>query len=138
MGGRWERRGYTLVGLKMVQPSRDLAEKHYADLKERPFYNGLCEYMSSSGAVVAMVWQGKDVITTSRQMIGATDPHKSAPGTVRGDLALDIGRNVIHGSDGAEGAEAEIKLWFTKEELCHRDDSYNFYLYDMSRTNRFK
>ena len=101
--GRWEKRGYTLVGIKVLQPDAKLAGAHYADLSARPFFKDLVHYMSSSGPVVAMVWQGKDVIKVSRDMIGMTNPLTSAPGTIRGDLAVNIGRNVIHGSDGVEG-----------------------------------
>eukprot|EP00300_Choanocystis_sp_HF-7_P037528 c53700_g1_i1.p1 GENE.c53700_g1_i1~~c53700_g1_i1.p1 ORF type:complete len:231 (-),score=47.33 c53700_g1_i1:19-678(-) len=117
--GRWERRGYKLVALKMIEPSKTLVSAHYADLKERPFYGDLVNYMSSSGPVVAMVWEGKNVIKTSRDMIGATDPLKSACGTVRGDLAIAVSRNSIHGSDGVEGATSEIPLWFTPAEVSN-------------------
>lgn len=116
---RWEKRGFKLVAMKMIEPSRTLVADHYADLKERPFYADLVSYMSTSGPVVAMVWEGKDVIRTSRVMIGATDPLKSAPGTVRADLAISVDRNAIHGSDGVEGAASEIPLWFTPSEVSN-------------------
>ncbi|MFS7996372.1 putative nucleoside-diphosphate kinase [Helianthus anomalus] len=87
------------------------AEKHYADLSSKPFFNGLLDYIVS-GPVVAMVWEGKNVVTTGRKSIGATNPTDSAPGTIRGDFAIDIGRNVIHGSDAVESARKEIGLWF--------------------------
>lgn len=116
--GRFERKGYQLVALKQIQVSKEHAEKHYIDLKDKPFYNGLCEYLAS-GPVVAMVWKGKDVVKGGRTLIGATNPAQSAPGTIRGDFALDVGRNIIHGSDSVESAEKEIALWFTAQELAN-------------------
>ncbi|XP_057966844.1 nucleoside diphosphate kinase 3-like isoform X1 [Malania oleifera] len=113
---RFERKGFKLVGIKVVVPSKDFAQKHYHDLKDRPFFSGLCDFLSS-GPVVAMVWEGEGVIKYGRKLIGATDPQKSEPGTIRGDLAVVVGRNIIHGSDGPETAKDEIKLWFKPEEL---------------------
>lgn len=113
---RFERKGYKLVGIKVVIPTKQFAQQHYHDLKERPFFNGLCEFLSS-GPVIAMVWEGQGVITYGRKLIGATDPQKSEPGTIRGDLAVVVGRNIIHGSDGPETAKDEINLWFKPEEL---------------------
>ncbi|KAJ1672884.1 nucleoside diphosphate kinase Ndk1, partial [Spiromyces aspiralis] len=113
---RFERRGYKLVGLKLLVPPRDLVSQHYADLSSKPFYNGLVDYMSNGKApVVGMVWEGPDVIKQGRRMLGATNPLDSAPGTIRGDFCLSIGRNIIHGSDSAEAAEKEITLWFGGE-----------------------
>merc|ERR1712118_398808 len=86
-------------------------EEHYADLSSKGFFAGLVEYMGS-GPVCAMVWQGKGVVKTGRKMLGATNPADSAPGTIRGDFCVDIGRNVCHGSDSVESAEKEIELWF--------------------------
>uniref|UniRef100_G3MP76 Nucleoside diphosphate kinase n=1 Tax=Amblyomma maculatum TaxID=34609 RepID=G3MP76_AMBMU len=108
---RFERKGFKLVAIKLVVPSNDFAQKHYHDLKERPFFNGLCDFLSS-GPVLAMVWEGEGVIKYGRKLIGATDPQKSEPGTIRGDLAVVVGRNIIHGSDGPETAKDEIALWF--------------------------
>ncbi|KAL4651388.1 nucleoside diphosphate kinase 3-like [Castanea sativa] len=113
---RFERKGFKLVAVKIVIPSKDFAQKHYHDLKERPFFNGLCDFLSS-GPVLAMVWEGEGVIKYGRKLIGATDPQKSEPGTIRGDLAVVVGRNIIHGSDGPETAKDEINLWFKPEEL---------------------
>ncbi|KAK4349700.1 hypothetical protein RND71_032455 [Anisodus tanguticus] len=113
---RFERKGFKLVAIKIVVPSKDFAGRHYHDLKERPFFSGLCDFLSS-GPVVAMVWEGEGVIRYGRKLIGATDPQKSVPGTIRGDLAVLVGRNIIHGSDGPETAKDEIKLWFKQEEL---------------------
>jgi len=95
----------------MVTPSKDLAKQHYAEHDGKPFFNGLVDFITS-GPVVGMVWQGKSVIATGRTMIGVTDPLKSAPGTIRGDFGIEVGRNIIHGSDSQESAEREIKLWF--------------------------
>ncbi|GHP03955.1 nucleoside diphosphate kinase [Pycnococcus provasolii] len=128
--GRWERRGFTLVACKLVKPSYELVRQHYNYMSERPFYDGLCEHMSESGPVLAMVWQGRDVIKTSRLMIGATNPLTAAPGTVRGDLAVHVGRNVVHASDGVIGAATEIQLWFRDEEIAQMDSAKNPWLYD--------
>jgi nucleoside-diphosphate kinase len=114
--GRFERKGFKLVGLKQLTPSRELAENHYGVHRERPFFAGLVDFITS-GPVVAMVWEGDGVILAARLMIGATKPLEAAPGTIRGDLAINIGRNVIHGSDGAETAAQEIALWFAAHEL---------------------
>ena len=114
--GRFERKGFKLVGLKQLVPSRALAEQHYGVHKDRPFFSGLVEFITS-GPVVAMVWEGDGVIASARKLIGATKPLESEPGTIRGDLAINIGRNVIHGSDARETAEFEIALWFASSEL---------------------
>jgi nucleoside-diphosphate kinase len=114
--GRFERKGFTLVGLKLLHPSRELAESHYAVHKERPFFAGLVEFITS-GPVVAMVWEGDGVVAAARNIIGATNPLTSPPGTIRGDLGINIGRNLIHGSDAIDTANSEIALWFKPEEL---------------------
>ncbi|KAG1449892.1 hypothetical protein G6F56_008511 [Rhizopus delemar] len=111
---RFEERGYKLVGLKAMVPPRELAEKHYEDLSSRPFFAGLVNYMTSGTPVIAMVWEGKDVVKQGRAMIGATNPLESAPGTIRGQYCISVGRNIIHGSDSFESAEKEIGLWFGK------------------------
>ncbi|ETW85541.1 hypothetical protein HETIRDRAFT_470594 [Heterobasidion irregulare TC 32-1] len=108
---RFEQRGFKLVALKLVHATPEHLEKHYADLKGKAFFPGLIKYMAS-GPVVAMVWQGLDAVKTGRVMLGATNPLASAPGTIRGDFALAVGRNICHGSDAVESAEHEIKLWF--------------------------
>ncbi|KAJ4828902.1 Nucleoside diphosphate kinase III, chloroplastic/mitochondrial [Turnera subulata] len=125
---RFERKGFKLVAIKIVVPSKDFAQKHYHDLKERPFFNGLCNFLSS-GPVVAMVWEGEGVIRYGRKLIGATDPQKSEPGTIRGDLAVVVGRNIIHGSDGPETAKDEIKLWFKPEELVNYTSNSEKWIY---------
>ncbi|EJD51943.1 nucleoside diphosphate kinase [Auricularia subglabra TFB-10046 SS5] len=108
---RFEQRGFKLIALKLVQATTEHLELHYADLKGKPFFPGLIKYMAS-GPVVAMVWEGLDAVKTGRTMLGATNPLASAPGTIRGDYALAVGRNICHGSDAVESAEKEIKLWF--------------------------
>lgn len=113
---RFENRGLRLVGLKMLVPSRATAEAHYAVHREKPFYNELVEFVTS-GPVIAMVWEGNDVIRIARQMIGATKPLDALPGTIRGDFTADMMSNLIHGSDAPETAEAEIALWFREGEL---------------------
>ncbi|KAL4853430.1 ABC transporter G family member 7 [Chlorella vulgaris] len=114
---RFEQRGYKLVGIKVLVPSRELASKHYAEHDGKPFFPKLVDFLSS-GAVVACVFEGKDVVKTGRTMIGATNPLASAPGTLRADFAVDMGRNIIHGSDSVESAMREIALWFNADELA--------------------
>ncbi len=92
---RFEKKGYQLVAMKFVHISIEHAQKHYIDLKDKPFYQGLCEY-AASGPMVAMVWEGKDVVKGGRNLIGATNPAVSAPGTIRGDLCIDVGRFEYH------------------------------------------
>jgi nucleoside-diphosphate kinase len=114
--GRFENRGFKLVGIKLVTPSEALLRTHYSDLQEKPFFPSLLSYMLS-GPILATVWEGKDVVKQGRVILGATNPLQSAPGTIRGDFAIDMGRNVCHGSDSVESANKEIDLWFKKEEL---------------------
>ncbi|KAI9292250.1 NDK-domain-containing protein [Neoconidiobolus thromboides FSU 785] len=110
---RFEKRGYKLVALKVTVPSKELANQHYADLSSKPFFNGLVDYMTNGKApVVAMVWEGLDVIKQGRAMIGATNPLAANAGTIRGDHCISVGRNIIHGSDSYESASKEIQLWF--------------------------
>ncbi|GAB1314226.1 nucleoside diphosphate kinase Ndk1 [Madurella fahalii] len=113
---RFEARGFKLVALKLVSPGQAHLEKHYEDLKDKPFFAGLVSYMNS-GPITAMVWEGIDAVKTGRAMLGATNPLASAPGTIRGDFSLAVGRNVCHGSDSVENAKKEIALWFKPEEL---------------------
>ncbi len=126
---RLESRGFQLVGLKLMQVSKDLAEAHYDEHKERPFFAGLVEFITS-GPVVAMVWEGKGVVAAARKMIGKTNPLDSEPGTIRGDFGIDIGRNIIHGSDGVETATREIDLWFKPEELTSWSPATTAWLYE--------
>ncbi|OCT58421.1 hypothetical protein XELAEV_18002359mg [Xenopus laevis] len=113
---RFEQKGFRLVAMKFLQASQDLLRQHYIDLKDRPFYPGLVEYMNS-GPVLAMVWEGLNVVKTGRVMLGETNPADSKPGTIRGDLCIQVGRNIIHGSDSVDSANKEIALWFKDEEL---------------------
>ena len=115
--GRFEKKGFKLVALKQLIPSKELAQNHYGVHSERPFFNDLVDFISS-GPVIAMVWEGEGVILSARKLIGATKPLDAEPGTIRGDLAVDIGRNIIHGSDGEQTAKFEINLWFNQKELC--------------------
>ncbi|KAI9011298.1 nucleoside diphosphate kinase [Gaertneriomyces semiglobifer] len=115
---RFESRGYKLLALKALQPSREHLEQHYGDLKTKPFFPKLVDYMLS-GPVVGMVWAGKEVVKTGRVMLGATNPLASAPGTIRGDYAIDVGKNICHGSDSVESAEKEIGLWFPEGVLSY-------------------
>ncbi|KAL4565423.1 hypothetical protein LXL04_029517 [Taraxacum kok-saghyz] len=128
---RFERKGFKLVAIKLVVPSKAFARKHYHDLKDRPFFNGLCNFLSS-GPVLAMVWEGEGVIKYGRKLIGATDPFKSEPGTIRGDLAIVVGRNIIHGSDGPETAKNEINLWFKPEELTNYTSNQEKWVYGVN------
>ena len=113
---RFERRGYRLVGLKMITPSLEMAQNHYADLNKKPFFKPLTEYFSS-GPIVCMCWEGKDVIKQGRRMLGETNPLASPTGSIRGDYCIELGRNIIHGSDSPEAAEHELGMWFGKGEL---------------------
>ena len=108
---RFERRGLKIVGMKFVHVSQELAEKHYAVHKGRPFYDSLISYITS-GPVVAMVLEGTNAISVARNTMGATNPADAAPGTIRADFGIEIGRNLVHGSDGPETAAFEIGLWF--------------------------
>ena len=108
---RFEAKGFKLVALKMTSPSEDHLKKHYADLATKKFFPGLIKYMMM-GPVVCMVWEGAGVVKTGRKMLGATNPADSEPGTIRGDLCIDVGRNICHGSDSVEAAQQEIALWF--------------------------
>jgi len=113
---RFERRGLELRAMKLMRISRGLAERHYAEHREKPFFGELVDFITS-GPVVAMVWEGNEAISVARTMMGATDPVKAAPGTIRGDFATVMAQNVVHGSDGPESAEREIGLFFTAGEL---------------------
>lgn len=126
---RFETKGFTLVGLKLLNVSRELAESHYAVHRERPFFAGLVDFITS-GPVVAMVWEGDGVVASARQIIGATNPLTANPGTIRGDFGVSIGRNLIHGSDAIETAQSEIALWFKPEELAAWSPTITPWLYE--------
>ncbi|MCD6330847.1 MAG: nucleoside-diphosphate kinase [Thermoplasmata archaeon] len=113
---RFEESGLKIVAMKFLKVSQEMAEKHYEVHKGKPFYESLIKYITS-GPVVAMVIEGQNAIERVRKMVGATDPQKAMPGTIRGDFCQHIGRNVIHASDAKETAEKEISLWFSDDEI---------------------
>lgn len=114
--GRFEERGLKLVGLKLVQVDRPLAERHYAVHRGKPFFEGLLDFITS-GPLVALALDGPNAIAVVRSMVGATRPHEAAAGTIRGDLAVETAQNLVHASDGPETAGAELALWFKPGEL---------------------
>merc|ERR1712012_358289 len=126
---RFEAKGFKLVAMKMMHASEDLLKQHYADLSSKPFFPGLVKYMSS-GPVVPMVWEGLNVVKTGRVMLGATNPADSAPGTIRGDFCIQVGRNICHGSDAVDSAAKEIALWFKDEELVKWDPNGMTWVYE--------
>ncbi|KAI1182803.1 nucleoside diphosphate kinase [Nemania serpens] len=126
---RFENRGYKLVAIKLVTPGKAHLEEHYSDLKDKPFFAGLVEYMNS-GPICAMVWEGRDAVKTGRTLLGATNPLASAPGTIRGDFAIDVGRNVCHGSDSVESAKKEIALWFKEGEVVSWKSAQASWIYE--------
>jgi len=113
---RFEQKGLRLAGLKLVKASRDLAEKHYAVHKGKPFYESLLQFLTA-GPTVAMVWEGREAVAIARTLIGPTDGAKAAPATIRGDFGISVQNNLVHGSDSPENAAAEVALWFRPEEL---------------------
>ncbi|XP_029945858.1 nucleoside diphosphate kinase A-like [Salarias fasciatus] len=117
---RFEQRGFKLVGIKMLQVSKDLLSEHYCELRAKPFYPDVQAYMTS-GPVIAMVWEGDNVVQTSRSMVGPTDPTQAQSGTIRGDFSIHVSRNVVHASDSLEGAQREIQLWFEGKDLLDWD-----------------
>jgi nucleoside-diphosphate kinase len=126
---RFEAKGFTLVGLKMMQVSRELAEKHYEVHQGKPFFPGLINFITSA-PVIAMVWEGENVVTAARNLIGATNPTTANTGSIRGDFGVSIGRNLIHGSDAIETAKTEIALWFKDEELVDWEPIRQSWLYE--------
>jgi nucleoside-diphosphate kinase len=127
---RFETKGFKLVAMKLCTPGKEHFEKHYADLASKPFFNGLVEY-AASGPVVAMIWEGDNAVLTGRKMLGATKPADSEPGTIRGDFCIDVGRNIIHGSDSLVSAGKEIFLWFPMGTgICNYDNHSHDWLYE--------
>jgi len=118
---RFERKGFKLAALKFLHASQELLELHYEEHKGRPFFPALLEYMGS-GPVLAMVWEGKGVVKGGRSLLGATNPTEAAPGSIRGDLAMETGRNLCHASDSDVSARREIKLWFSEELVMWEAD----------------
>ncbi|SDF67250.1 nucleoside-diphosphate kinase [Halorientalis regularis] len=129
--GRLEERGLKLAGAKFMQIDEELAHEHYGEHEDEPFFDGLVEFITS-GPVMAMVWEGADATRQVRQMMGTTDPAEAQPGTIRGDLGLDLGQNVIHGSDHEDpGAnEREIDLFFDEDELVDWEKSDAEWVYE--------
>ena len=119
---RLEQRGLKLVGLKLIQVDDALARKHYGEHVDRPFFRGLVDFITSA-PVVAMVWESNDAVEAVRNTMGQTNPTTSPPGTIRGDLGLDIGRNLVHGSDSLESAQREVALFFDDGELLDYERS---------------
>ena len=117
---RLEARGLRIVAMKMIQVSRDMALKHYGVHQGKPFFEGLVEFITS-GPVIAMVLEGRSAVEMVRSTMGVTDPLNAQPGTIRGDLAVDIGRNLVHGSDSPETAAQEIALFFSPGEILSYD-----------------
>lgn len=115
---RFERKGMKLVNAKLMNVSRELAEKHYDELKDKPFFGELVDFITS-GPVFAMIWEGNNVIVTARHLMGKTNPIDAAPGSIRADYALSVGMNIIHGSDSLENAKREIDLWFNGEAVSY-------------------
>jgi nucleoside-diphosphate kinase len=113
---RFEQKGLRLAALKLVQASQELAEKHYAVHKGKPFYEPLLRFLTS-GPTVAMVWEGREAVAVARTLMGPTDGTKALPATIRGDFAISVQNNLVHGSDSPENAALEIALWFRPEEL---------------------
>ncbi len=126
---RLENKGLKLVAMKMIYIDSELAARHYGEHKGKPFYDGLIKFITSSPAV-AMVWEGDDAVEMVRVLIGATDPRKAAPGTMRGDLAVFMGKNIVHGSDSLESAEREINLFFSENEIFSYEKPVEESLYD--------
>jgi nucleoside-diphosphate kinase len=127
---KFEQRGFKLVAAKLCQPGKKMFEKHYADLKKKPFFKDLVVY-AASGPVYCMVWEGDNVVLTGRKLLGATKPKDSNPGTIRGNLCIDVGRNICHGSDSVESANKEIALWFKPEELPSWDSHSYSWTYEV-------
>ncbi|GEL76155.1 nucleoside-diphosphate kinase [Tenuibacillus multivorans] len=125
---RFESKGFKLAGAKLMQISQELAEEHYGEHKDKPFFGELTDFITS-GPVFAMVWEGENVIATARKMMGATNPAESDIGTIRGDYGLTVGKNVIHGSDSPESAEREIGLFFNEGDLISYNKDQDQWIY---------
>jgi nucleoside-diphosphate kinase len=128
---RFEQKGLTFVGMKLMSVSEDLAKKHYAEHEGKPFFDGLIQFVTSSPVLVLAI-RGVNAIAVCRTLIGATNGQKAEPGTIRGDFGMSGGVNLVHGSDSPESAERELALWFDKSELCEVDKTLNRWVYDPS------
>ena len=126
---RLEEKGFKLVGMKFMLVSNELAKKHYGEHEGKPFFNGLVSFITS-GPIVAMVWEGKDAVASIRKIMGKTNPLEAEIGTVRGDFAIDIGRNVVHGSDSVESSKREIGLFFKENEIVSWNPEIHKWVYE--------
>ena len=126
---RFERRGLRIVGMKLLQIDKTLAQRHYAIHEGKPFYEPLIRYITSS-PVVVMVLEGNDAIEVVRRTMGATNPTEAAPGTIRADFGLEIGRNLVHGSDGSETAAFEVPLFFSEEEILSYERDVDRWIFE--------
>ncbi|MDR0778332.1 MAG: nucleoside-diphosphate kinase [Methanomassiliicoccaceae archaeon] len=126
---RFEKKGLKLVAMKLMLIPKETAERHYGEHKGKKFFDPLISYITS-GPVAAMVWEGEDAVTVCRNMMGKTNPKESAPGTIRGDYGMHMGRNTIHGSDSVESAEREIAIFFRPEELIKYDRTLEGWIYE--------
>lgn len=126
---RIERKGFTLVAMKFLVVSKELAQRHYGEHKGKPFFDSLVSFITS-GPIVAMVWEGKNIVSQVRNMMGKTNPQEAQTGTIRGDYGIDIGRNLIHGSDSLESAKKEISLFFKDEELISWTQDVKKWIYE--------
>ena len=124
-----EEKGFKLVGMKLMNVTNELAQKHYGEHKDKPFFKGLVSFIIS-GPIVAMVWEGKNIISSLRKIMGKTNPADADLGTIRGDFAIDIGKNVVHGSDSEESAKREIALFFKEEELIKWEQDIQKWIYE--------
>jgi len=129
---RLERRGLRIVGMRMLHMDEALARRHYAEHEGKPFLEGLVRYITSC-PIIAAVFEGTRAVEMVRQAVGATDPGKAAPGTIRGDLGLEIGRNLVHGSDSLESAAREIRLFFEEEQLFSYQRSIDPWVFEEGR-----
>ncbi|KEG02458.1 nucleoside diphosphate kinase b, putative [Plasmodium vinckei vinckei] len=125
---RFERRGYKLIAIKIVNPTEEILKEHYKELSEQSFFQKLVDYISK-GPVVAMVWEGMDIVKQGRKIIGETNPLNSSVGTIRGDFCLEVSRNAVHGSDSVASANREINIWFKAEELIQWKSHSNDWVY---------
>lgn len=125
---RFERKGYRLIAGKLMMVSKELAEEHYKEHQDKPFYEELVEFITS-GPVFAMVWEGENVIASARKMMGDTNPQEAEAGTIRGDFGVTVGKNVIHGSDSPESADREINLFFAESEMITYDKQDQAWIY---------
>lgn len=125
---RFENKGFKLVAAKLMMVSRELAEAHYAEHREKPFFGELVGFITS-GPVFAMIWEGENVISVARQMMGKTNPADAAPGTIRGDYGINVGMNIIHGSDSPESAKREIDLWFQEQDHVSYEKTIERWIY---------